>query len=256
MTPFDWDIPVAKPALILGGLVLALIVGSGYLGRQVIRARAEAKILKEVSLAAQQREATAKAQATAHGAEAADWRRKCDYLQHRLDTLPRDPGPHPVAPDASADSVLAELRGLGLNPQPLGDPLALGLALGDARTTLGWGYQAQRVEPLAARLEATTALAHAQEGQVSALRYQVGSLGSALSACDDRATAETRRADLLDGALRRMGTPRYWSAGLLVGMDTEAKRHLGAYVAWSYKAVDLHAVVINNTAALGGGIRF
>lgn len=229
-----------RGAVIGGAVVLILIAAASWQQRRYTQARAEAQAEREVSRAALQRETQAKAQAT-------EWKLKAESIQAHLNTLPADPGPRPIDPSASVLVVAAELRGLGLTPALLGD--GLGLTLPDARTTVNWGREAQRVGPLAARLETTTALAQA-------LHSQASDLTTALGACDERAASEQRRADALDRALRATGAPRNWTAGLLVGMDTDARRHLGAYVGWSYKAVHVQAITINNTVALGAGYRF
>jgi hypothetical protein len=223
---------------------------------QRIASEAKAKVYQEESHAAKQRETQATACADASGVLAAKWEREYGDLKSKFTALPPDPGPHPVPPNVPAEDIIRELHGLGLAPVRVGDSVALGLSLPDARTTLGWGREAQRVGPLAERLDVCMALTRAQEGATGALHSQVDGLQSALLACDDRATAEQRRADASQDALRRTGTPRNWSVGLLVGLDTQAQRHLGAYVGYSYRAVEVKALFINNTGALGAGIRF
>ena len=246
----------SRPALILGGAVLALIALAGWQRQQVTEAKAAAAELQRSAAAAAQSEAVAKGQARENGERAAQYLQERDALQARMDALPKDPGPRPVDPSTTAQAALSELSVLGLHPAPLTDPLACGLTLPDALTTIHWGREAQRVGPLAARLETATALARAQEGAAGALLQQVAGLTTALGDADTRAAAQERRADQLDHALKVQGSPRNWTAGALLGMDTEGRKHLGAYVSWSYKAVDFHALTINNTAALGAGFRF
>lgn len=246
----------ARPVLILGAVALVLIALAGWQRQQVTEAQAEARGLAGVAKEALQREAQSKAGASADATRAAEWERKAQAAQDRLDALPSDPGPRPVNPGSSAQAALSEMSGLGLRPAPLADPLACGLTLPDTLTTITWGREAQRVGPLAARLETSTALARALEGATGALHSQVSDLTAALGACDDRAAAEQRRADALDRALKAQGSPRNWTAGALLGLDTDGQKHLGAYVSWSYKAVDFHALTIHNTVALGAGYRF
>ncbi len=232
---------MTRRGVIIGGaVVLALIAAASWQQRRYAVAVAQAEAEKEVARAALQRETQAKAQA-------AEWKLKAESIQTHLDTLPPDPGPRPIDPSASVLVVADGLRSLGIAPVLLGD--GLGLTLPDARTTVNWGREAQRVGPLVARLETTTALA-------LALHSQASDLTTALGACDERAASEQRRADALDRALKATGAPRNWTAGLLVGVDTDARRHLGAYVGWSYKAVHVQAITINNTVALGAGYRF
>lgn len=235
-----------KPALVLAAFGLAFVGGVVY------EARSQARRIAEQTRRAQdaaQRETQAKTQAAAAGAVAAEWECTARALQAKLAALPTDPGPRPVPPDAGVPVVVDGLRGLGIAPVVLGADPALGLTLPDSRTVLFWGREAQRVGPLAARLEACTALAQAQEGASGALHLQVDRLTSALAACDEGRDAERRRAALVP-------KDRPWTAGVLVGVDPSGARHLGAYVSRAWGPVQVQALALGNRAALGLGWRW
>lgn len=248
-----------KGMVLLGALGLALAGGIAFVAHQqhkLAQGEVERKALKEVARAAGERETAAKAEtAVAKDAEARALA-KAREAQARLDALPHDPGPRPVSPDAPVSLVVSELRGMGIAPVVLGENPALGMTLPDSRTVLFWGREAQRVGPLAARLEAATALAQAQAGVADTRLQQVASLTTALDAADLRASAQERRADSAEADLRRVGKLRPWTVGGLVAVDVDGRQHLGAYVSWSYRAVNVHAVFVNRTVAVGAGIRF
>lgn len=241
------------------GLALAclgLMFWASHERSQGLVARAKAAVYQEESRVAKEHQAQAIARADASGRLAAQWEKDYRAIKQKMDALPPDPGSNPVPPDAALGYLVREFQGLGLNPFHVGDPAALGLSVPDARTTLGWGREAQRVVPLAERLEASLSLTRALEGAQGALHSQVNELQVALGACGDGFLAEQRRANLLDEALRRQGLPRNWRVGVMHGIDLDGRRHFGAYLGWNYRAIDLQAVYLNRTAALGGGIRF
>lgn len=232
---------VGVGALVVVGLVIcAEALGEWRQGR---RLQAESRRADDAS----SREAKAKTQTAAAKAVAAERTRERDALQHRLDSLPRDPGPRPVEPNAAMPVVVEGLRGLGLAPWVLGDDL--GLTLPDGRTVINWGREAQRVGPLAARLETSIALARAQEGVTDALLQQVAGLTTALGAADERSEAERRRADLAP-------KDRRWSAGALAGVDWTGTPRVGAYMSRSWGPLQAQVVVLGGQMALGGGMRW
>jgi len=148
---------------------------------------------------------------------------------------------------------VAGLQGLGLTPHLLDAGLALNLS--DGRTTLGWGREALRVPGLQLRVAALEGLSAAQGEQAQALRQAQAATSQALEAADTRADAQQRRAEALQRAID-LRPDRRWTAGLLVGADATATRHLGAYASRSWGPVHLQIVYLANTAAIGGGFRF
>lgn len=252
----------AVAALGVGLLLLGAVGGLGYLwgrrtsDRESLDLQAQAQALKEAADAARRDKAQAKAEAGAAGALAAERGRQVARLQAQLAALPPDPGPRPVDPGTPAAVALAELAGLGLRPVPLGDPLALGLTLPDTLTTLKWGREAQRIPFLAARLGTLEQLVPALEGATGALHQQVASLTTALEASDREATAERRRAQAFEGALRLRPVSRPWAVGYLRGLDLQGRQHHGGYIGWSYLRLDAQVLHINGTTAAGLGVRF
>ena len=248
-----------KAAILLGALTLAAL-GGGAFG--VHQAKGKAAALHQAAIAegernaAQQAETQAKADKTAAQQVAAAQLQRVAELEHQLAQHPMPPPAQPVPPDASADLVVAGLQGLGLHPKPLGGDLALGLDLPDSRTTLTWGREAQRVPPLAARLEALETMTTAQEGATGALLQRADAADRASAAADARADAEHRRAEALQRALHLTPVDRPWSAGLLTGLDTNGVRRAGAYLSRSWGPIQAQIVVLGNTAAIGGGVRF
>jgi hypothetical protein len=257
-----------KAAILLGALTLTAIVGGLYGAHQSAAKAAalhRAAIAEGEARASQQAETQAKAERAAAQQVAATQLQRVADLERQLAQHPAPPPAQPVPPDAPAALVVAGLSGLGLHPRLLGEavkdslttePLALGLTLPDARTTLQWGREAQRVPPLAARLGALEALAQAQEGATSALLQRADAADRATSAADARADAEHRRAEALQQALHLTPVDRPWTAGLLVGLDTTGTRRAGAYLSRSWGPIHAQVVVLGNTAAVGGGIRF
>lgn len=252
-----------KASILLGALALAAL-GAGAFGVHQSRAKADAlqqaAIAQGEAHAAQQAEAQAKADRAAAQQVAAEQLRHVADLERQLAQRPMPAPAQPVPPDASADLVVAGLQGLGLHPQLLGSGLApdlsIGLTLPDSRTTLSWGRESQRVPALAARLETLEALRQAQEGATSALLQRAEAGDRATAAADARADAEHRRAEALQQALHLTPVDRPWSAGLLVGLDTTGTRRAGAYLSRSWGPIQAQIVVLGNTAAVGGGIRF
>lgn len=252
----------AAAALGAGLLLLGAAVGGGYLWgrrtseRESLALQAQAKALQEEADAARRDNAQAQAKANAAGVLAAERGRQVARLQAQLAALPPDPGPRPVDPGTPAAVALAELAGMGIRPVPLGDPLAAGLTLPDVLQTLKWGREAQRIPFLAARLGTLEQLVPALEGATGALHQQVASLTTALDASDREATAERRRAQAYEGALRLRPASRPWAVGYLRGLDLQGRQHHGGYVAWSYLRLDAQVIHINGTTAAGVGIRF
>lgn len=190
---------------ILGGV---LVVGACIATAYAVHARCETRIeqaetnaseAKGEARAAGWREAEAKDQARMAEQTAEAHRLEAVRLRALLERLPKDPGPKPVSADASVQLVADELATLGVRPGLFLDGLKFTII--DSRTVLGWGREAQRVEPLAGRLAAAMALTTAQEGENTALRLQVEAQHSAIVACDDRASAIQRQADALQVAL-------------------------------------------------------
>lgn len=258
-------LPWLKPvAACIGALLLVagLSAWGGYArgcrAGEAERQRTEAMAQQQKGRAdaAEEREAQAKTQKALAQQVAEERGREVARLRAERDALPADPGPSALPADASLPVVAADLRSLGLAPGLLGSDLPLGLSLGDGRTVAAWGWEAQRVPVLRARLDATEALSAAQEGQILALQTQAQAGDAALADCDEGRLAERRRADAFEEALRRKPVDRPWSAGMLIGLDTSGARRLGAYVGRGFGRVHVEAVVVGNVAAIGGGIRF
>ena len=255
-----------KASILLGVLALAVAVSVGvaiHESRGRAAAQVEAKKQEGRADAAGEREAqakTAKAAAEQLAARALGEvaRLKAVAAQH-----PAPPAAQPVPPDATADLVVAGLRDLGLRPGLLGAPaapdlalpLSIGLTLPDSRTALAWGHEAQRVPPLSERIAALEQLAQAQEGATSALLQRAEAADQATAAADTRADAEHRRAEALQRAVD-LNPLRHWAPGVLVGVDDTGTRRVGAYLQWSSGPIHAEVVVLNNTVAIGGGIRF
>jgi len=203
----------------------------------------------EVIQDASKREAEAKRDRDQYAALAADRGSVVEQLQAKLARLSAIPEPKPVDSGVSNPVTLAELAKLGLHPVGLPAPLVVGLDHEDAIATINWGLEAQQMGRLVERLDTCQALNQAQEGEKTALLRQVDSLTTALNVCDERAMAQA-------GQAKGLEVPRPWRIGFLAGRDLDDRNHIGAYVGWSYKALDLQVIAINKTAALGAGFRF
>lgn len=228
-----FKIPAFRPVLICVAVAAALFV-AGY---------ATAFMRSERTLdAAKQAEEVAMEKAQESGRVADGWRAEADALRGKLAGLPKDPGHRPVPSNASAPVVVRGLVGLGVNPVP--DRADVNLTLKDGRTVLGWGYEAQRVGPLVARLETTTALAEAQERENDALRDRGDHLESAVKAADAQVEALIRMQD------------RRWSAGLLMNLDLSGRRRFGGYASRNIGRIQALAVVEQDRASIGAGWRW
>lgn len=248
-----------KGALLLASLLLGVVV-SGLIAhrhaRQRKAAEARALLLEGRADALLEREAAAKAATAEADRKAEGWRQEVAHLRAALAVRPLPSAPQPVPADASASLVVRGIQDLGLHPEPLAGPLALGLTLPDGRTVLQWGREAQRIPAYVARLGVLEDLARAQEGATSALLQRADSADDALAAADARAAAQAQRAEALQEAMRLQPGDRPWSAGLLVGIDAFGARRTGAYASRAWGPVQVQVVVLGNVAAIGGGIRF
>jgi hypothetical protein len=77
------------------------------------------------------------------------------------------------------------------------------------------------------------------------------------AAASDRAAQESRlEAKALRLSLAAMPRHQPWSAGPLVGCNLKGELRLGAIVSRSWTRVQVHGLVLNDTVAIGGSIRF
>ena len=251
---------ILRTKIILAAVTVGIFLGACQVYRsQTLRvqaAEAAALVFQGRESAAIERETAAKTEkAVAEQLVEAKTQRVVE-LEGALAKHPSPPAAQPVPIDASASDVVVNLQVLGIHPKLLSADPAIGLNLPDGRTVLGWGREALRVPDLAARLDALGDLSHAQADQAQAMKDQAAKADEALAAADARAVAATGRADSLQTALKLSPKDRPWAATALVGMDTTGARRLGASVSRAWGPVQIQIVILGNTAAVGGGIRF
>ena len=254
-----------KAGILLGALALAA-AGGGTYGWVQARGRAsalhQAAIAEGEARAERQAKETAKADRAAADQVAQQQTQRVAELQAELDRRPRPAAATPVPADAPVVVVVAGLQQLGLHPQPLADGLAptlgltLGLTLPDGRTTLGWGREALRVPSLEGRLATLEDLARAQADQAAAKDQQLAATDRALAASEAETAAQQRRADNLQRAVDRTPRWRPRAAGLIVALDSQGQRHLGALASYTLGPVEVGGLYVNHTAGAFAVIRF
>ncbi len=248
-----------KAALLLGALVLAAVSGGVY---GVIQARGraaaihQAAVLEGVIHTTQQSETTAKTDCATAWQLVRARDQDVARLQAQLAQHPRTGPAQPVPPDASAALVMAGLQSLGLQPQIRDDPLPITLTLSDGRTTLAWGREALRVPSLTARMTTLDDLTRAQAEQSAAQRQQQAATDRALEAADARADAQAERAGNLQRAIDLTPRFRLRSAGVIISMEPNGTRHLGAYATRSWGPIEVGALYLNNQAGVIAAYRF
>lgn len=248
-----------KASILLGALALAAMSGGafGLVQRYqkqaaIVEAQRQASIAEKAGAA----EAIHKAARAAAEQQAQAALQDVARLKTQVAAHPVPPAAEPVPADASAGVVVAGLQSLGLTPEPIQAPLAVGLTLPDGRTVLQWGREAQRIPPLVARLGALETLAQAQEGATSALLRQQAATDQALTAADTRADAQQRRAELLQRAIDLTPRWRPTAAGVIYSMDATGARHLGAIITRTWGPIEVGALYLNNQAGVIAAYRF
>lgn len=248
----------ATKASILLGSVLVLALAGGAYG--VYQSRAKAAALHQAAIAegethaALQAEAQAKADRAAADQVAQQQAARVAELERQLVQHPHPAPAVPVPVDATAADVVAGLQGLGLRPSLLGEGLAL--TTPDGRTVLGWGRESLRVPGLEGRLATLEDLTHAQADQAVAKDQQLAATDRALAAADAQAAAQQRRADNLQKAVDLTPRWRQRAAGLIVALDSQGQRHLGALASYTLGPIEIGGLYINHTAGAYAAIRF
>lgn len=246
-----------KAAILLGALALAAMGGAVY---GVVQAKGKAAALHHAAVAegeahaAQQAEAQAKAERAAADQVAQQQAARVADLEHQLAQHPHPAPAVPVPMDATAADVVAGLQGLGLRPSLLGEDLAL--TTPDGRTVLGWGRESLRVPGLEGRLAALEGLTAAQRDQAAAQEARQAATDRALTAADAQAAAQQRRANNLQRAVDLTPRWRPRSAGLIVALDSQGQRHLGALASYTLGPIEIGGLYVNHTAGAYAVIRF
>ena len=257
-----------KATLLLGALALAAVSGGIYgwvQSRGRTAALHQAAIAEGEALAERQAKEKAKAERAAADQVAKAQTLRVAQLQAELDRHPRPAPAQPVPADAPVAVVVAGLQQLGLRPQPLGPAVkdsltaqtpALALTLPDGRTVLAWGRDALRVPGLEARLDTLQDLTRAQADQAAAKDQQLAATDRALAASEAEAAALRRQAAALQRAVDLTPRWRPRAAGLIVGLDAQGQRHLGALASYTLGPVEVGGLYLNHTAGAYAAIRF
>jgi hypothetical protein len=112
------------------------------------------------------------------------------------------------------------------------------------------------VPGLEGRLATLEDLTRAQVAQVAAKDQQLAATDRALAASEAETAAQQRRADNLQRAVDRTPRWRPRAAGLIVALDAQGQRHLGALASYTLGPVELGGLYVNHTAGAYAVIRF